>query len=92
MKIAIGGSTGMVGTELVSFLTTGGHDVVRLVRGEVSPDGDDAGDDAQKKRDAMAQKLGFSLPECYTSSMLSTTAAPAISPMNISIKTLPDSG
>lgn len=38
MKIAVGGSTGMVGTELVSFLTTGGHDVVRLIRGgNVSP-------------------------------------------------------
>jgi len=36
MKIAIGGSTGMVGTELVSFLTTGGHDVVRLVREKTS--------------------------------------------------------
>ena len=32
MKIAIGGSTGLVGNELVSFLTTGGHSVVRLVR------------------------------------------------------------
>ena len=32
MKIAIGGSTGLVGNELVSFLTTGGHEVVRLVR------------------------------------------------------------
>lgn len=33
MKIAIGGSTGMVGSSLVSFLTTGGHDVARLYRG-----------------------------------------------------------
>ena len=33
MKIAVGGSTGLVGTELVSFLTTGGHDVLRLARG-----------------------------------------------------------
>lgn len=32
MKIAIGGSTGLVGNELVSFLSTGGHDVVRLLR------------------------------------------------------------
>ncbi len=42
MKIAIGGSTGMVGTELVSFLTTGGHDVVRLTRGAKSAGGDPA--------------------------------------------------
>jgi len=32
MKIAIGGSTGMVGSSLVSFLTTGGHEVARLYR------------------------------------------------------------
>lgn len=33
MKIAIGGSTGLVGSELVSFLSTGGHQIVRLMRG-----------------------------------------------------------
>ena len=38
MKIAIGGSTGLVGNELVSFLTTGGHDVVRLVRKRAATD------------------------------------------------------
>ncbi len=32
MKIAIGGSTGLVGNELVSFLSTGGHEVMRLLR------------------------------------------------------------
>lgn len=40
MKIAIGGSTGLVGSALVPFLTTGGHDVVRLIRsGNAPPDG-----------------------------------------------------
>lgn len=39
MKIAIGGSTGLVGSSLVSFLMTGGHEVVRLQRG--GPAGDD---------------------------------------------------
>jgi uncharacterized protein len=34
MKVAITGSSGLVGTALVPFLTTGGHDVVRLVRRE----------------------------------------------------------
>jgi len=39
MKIAIGGSTGLVGSELVPFLTTGGHEVARLTRGgKPSPD------------------------------------------------------
>ena len=38
MKIAIGGSTGMVGSSLVSFLTTGGHEVARLYRSGPSLD------------------------------------------------------
>ncbi|MEZ6069610.1 MAG: TIGR01777 family oxidoreductase [Pirellulales bacterium] len=33
MRIAVTGSSGLVGSELVNFLTTGGHEVVRLVRG-----------------------------------------------------------
>lgn len=33
MKIAVSGSTGLVGSALVPFLTTGGHSVTRLVRG-----------------------------------------------------------
>jgi uncharacterized protein len=32
MRILVTGSTGLVGSELVPFLTGGGHDVVRLVR------------------------------------------------------------
>ncbi|MHC4876444.1 MAG: TIGR01777 family oxidoreductase [Planctomycetota bacterium] len=40
MRIAVGGSTGMVGSELVSFLTTGGHDVLRLTRGSAIVDDD----------------------------------------------------
>lgn len=38
MRIAITGSTGMIGEALTAFLTTGGHDVVRIVR---SAGGDD---------------------------------------------------
>jgi len=34
MKILISGSTGLVGSALIPFLTTGGHDVYRLVRDE----------------------------------------------------------
>jgi uncharacterized protein (TIGR01777 family) len=34
MKIAITGSTGLVGSALIPFLTTGGHEVKRLVRSE----------------------------------------------------------
>lgn len=32
MKVAVTGATGLIGTRLVSFLSTGGHDVKRLVR------------------------------------------------------------
>jgi uncharacterized protein (TIGR01777 family) len=32
MKIAVGGSTGLVGSALVPFLTTGGHEVLTLAR------------------------------------------------------------
>jgi uncharacterized protein (TIGR01777 family) len=32
MRVAVTGSTGLIGSALVPFLTTGGHDVVRLVR------------------------------------------------------------
>ncbi len=34
MKILVTGSTGLIGSALVSFLTTGGHEVTRLVRSE----------------------------------------------------------
>jgi hypothetical protein len=36
MKIAITGSTGLVGSALIPFLTTGGHEVKRLVRNGMS--------------------------------------------------------
>ena len=32
MKIAVTGASGLVGSELVLFLTTAGHEVIRLVR------------------------------------------------------------
>ena len=37
-KILIAGSSGMIGTQLVAFLDTGGHDVWRLVRRETNLD------------------------------------------------------
>lgn len=40
MKILVTGSSGLIGSQLVPFLTTGGHAVVRLVRdGTGKPDG-----------------------------------------------------
>lgn len=41
MKIAVTGSSGLVGSALVRFLTTGGHQVTRLVRTRPKPAGTD---------------------------------------------------
>ena len=38
MKILVTGSTGLVGSAVVPFLTTGGHQVLRLVRGTARGD------------------------------------------------------
>ncbi len=37
MTIAITGSSGFIGSSIIPFLTTGGHRVIRLVRGPISP-------------------------------------------------------
>lgn len=37
MKIAITGASGLIGTELIPFLTTGGHTVIRMVRHKAKP-------------------------------------------------------
>jgi uncharacterized protein (TIGR01777 family) len=53
MKILVSGSTGMVGSALVPFLTSGGHEVARLVRSTPSADrGDVAWNPSQGTIDA----------------------------------------
>ncbi len=37
MKIAITGASGFIGTQLAAFLSTGGHDILRIGRGAVQP-------------------------------------------------------
>jgi uncharacterized protein len=37
MRVAVSGSTGLVGSEVVAFLSAGGHEVVRLVRRAPAP-------------------------------------------------------
>lgn len=37
LRIAVSGSSGLIGTQLVPFLTSGGHQVLRLVRGPADP-------------------------------------------------------
>ena len=41
LTVAVTGSRGLIGSELVPFLTTGGHRVVRLVTGKAEPAFDD---------------------------------------------------
>ena len=52
MKILVTGSTGLVGSAVVSFLTTGGHQVVRLVRGAARGDDEVAWNPATGEIDA----------------------------------------
>jgi uncharacterized protein (TIGR01777 family) len=40
LKVALSGAGGLVGTNLAAFLTTGGHEVLRLVRGEAAAEGE----------------------------------------------------
>lgn len=37
LRIGVTGATGLVGTQLCAFLSTGGHEVIRFVRGEPGP-------------------------------------------------------
>ena len=37
LRIAITGASGFIGTQLAAFLTTGGHDVLRIGRGDLRP-------------------------------------------------------
>lgn len=52
MKILVTGSTGLVGAAVVPFLTTGGHQVLRLVRGAVRGDDEIAWNPATGEIDA----------------------------------------
>ena len=50
MKVLISGSTGLIGSALVSFLTNAGHDVVRLVRSAPKSDGSEVHWDPESGR------------------------------------------
>jgi uncharacterized protein len=53
-RIAISGASGLIGSQLVPFLRTGGHDVVRLVRRRPSADDEIAWDPASGRIDVAA--------------------------------------
>ena len=50
MKVLISGSTGLIGSALVSLLTDAGHDVVRLVRSAPRSDGSEVHWDPESER------------------------------------------
>ncbi len=50
MKVLISGSTGLIGSALISTLTTAGHDVVRLVRSAPKSDGSEVYWDPESER------------------------------------------
>ena len=50
MKVLISGSTGLIGSALVSFLTNAGHDVLRLVRSAPKSDGSEVHWDPESGR------------------------------------------
>jgi hypothetical protein len=55
LRVAVSGTNGLVGGAFVPFLTTGGHDVRRIVRGSADPArGDVAWDGASNAFDAAA--------------------------------------
>lgn len=53
MHVAVTGATGMIGSALIPFLTTGGHRVTRIVRGTPGP-GDISWDPSGNRLDAAA--------------------------------------
>ncbi len=75
MRIAITGATGFIGTQLAAFLSTGGHDVVRIGRGEVVPGRTDISWDPERGKldarslegvDAVIHLAGASIAERWT--------------------------
>src|SRR3989304_3092143 len=52
MKILVSGSTGLVGSALVPFLSTGGHETARLVRSQPPAGGDIHWDPAAGRLDS----------------------------------------
>jgi uncharacterized protein len=59
MKILISGASGFLGTALVSFLTTGGHSVTRLVRSRSRSDAQEILWDPKRGVDDVARLEGF---------------------------------
>ena len=75
MRIAITGASGFIGTQLAAFLSTGGHDVVRIGRGDVLPGTTDISWDPERGRldatalegvDAVIHLAGASIAERWT--------------------------
>lgn len=59
MKILVSGASGFLGTALVAFLTTGGHNVTRLVRSRARADAQEILWDPQRGVEDIARLEGF---------------------------------
>ncbi|QNG20695.1 TIGR01777 family protein [Rhodococcus triatomae] len=72
LTVAVTGSSGLVGTALSAFLTTGGHRVIRLVRGQARSDDErrwdpeDPGTDLLQGVDAVVHLAGASIAGRFT--------------------------
>ncbi|MBL0938571.1 MAG: TIGR01777 family protein [Gemmatimonadaceae bacterium] len=76
LRVAITGATGFIGRQLAAFLSTGGHDVVRIGRGPVAPgvtdvswnpDRGELDPRALEGVDAVVHLAGASIAERWTS-------------------------
>lgn len=74
LTVAVSGSSGLVGTALTAFLSTGGHRVIRLVRGRPSGDNERRWDprspapDLLQEVDAVVHLAGASIAGRFTDS------------------------
>ena len=77
MRIAITGASGFIGTQLAAFLSTGGHEVVRIGRGPVVPGTTDISWNPERGQldpralegvDAVVHLAGASIGERWTAS------------------------
>lgn len=86
LRVAITGASGLIGTALAAFLTSGGHQVVRLVRGAPSAPGErqwrpnEPDPDCLKGVDAVIHLAGASIAGRFTPSHQEAIRASRIGP------------
>lgn len=89
MTIAVTGSSGLIGTALCAFLTTGGHRVIRLVRGTPRGPGErrwdpgDPADDLLDGVDAVVHLAGASVAGRFTAAHRRTVYDTRVAPTRL---------